>query len=89
MKTEKDCRQYHDKDCELYGHACMGLEECLGDFGSPTEEKAQELWDNMDASQRAGVKFGMLPQIVMQTAESYGYPIKELSVALIKIAERK
>jgi hypothetical protein len=59
-------------------------------------QKAQAVWNSMDANERRGVRFGMFPAGKMQTAEAElaadGFTSRDigrlLSVALTEIAEK-
>lgn len=53
------------------------------------ETKAQEIWDSMDDNERTGVRVGLFPYGKMMEAEAEGYTGRDLSVALMKIAEKK
>ncbi|MDD3984252.1 MAG: hypothetical protein PHU54_10025 [Candidatus Omnitrophica bacterium] len=51
-------------------------------------DKARVMWGEMNASERAGVRFGLFPAVKMRQAEETAcYNGKELSQALMAVAE--
>jgi hypothetical protein len=52
-------------------------------------ERAEQVWEGLNGSERLGVRFGMFPAEVMKTVESEGYDMKEFAVALMKAGDRR
>lgn len=49
---------------------------------------AEKLWAGFTSSERAMVRFGMFPAAKMREAIDQGHDSRELSVALMKLAEK-
>ena len=54
-----------------------------------TKDKAKEIWQGMNKSERQGVRFGMFPADKMQAAQAEGYDTHDLAVALMTCAEKQ
>jgi hypothetical protein len=52
-------------------------------------EKASKIWDVMEENERTMIRIGMFPFNFMTEAEKEGYNGRDLSVALMEIAEAK
>jgi hypothetical protein len=50
-------------------------------------KKSHEIWHDLDANARHGVRFGLFPQGVMQVAEAEGFDGVRLAVALMERAK--
>ncbi len=50
-------------------------------------EKAEGIWEKMDANERTGVRVGLFPYGKMTAAEKEGYNGKDLAVALMECAK--
>lgn len=51
-------------------------------------QKAEKIWQEMDSSEKFGVRFGMFPAAKMQAAMAEGYDSRELSIALMDQATK-
>ena len=51
-----------------------------------TADKAVEIWDSMNPSERHGVSLGMFPVEKMQSAIAAGYQRRTLELTLMQIA---
>lgn len=54
-----------------------------------TDGKALAMWGEMDASERAGVSFGLFPHAKILAAQDEGYNGHGLTVALMNVAKKK
>jgi hypothetical protein len=52
------------------------------------KQKAKEVWDKMNDSQKHGVRFGMFPAEVMRQAEQEGFAGREFTCALMDCASQ-
>lgn len=50
--------------------------------------KATTMWASFDANEKHGVRFGMFPHQKMLAAEKEGFNGRELSIALMDVAEK-
>jgi len=53
-----------------------------------TRAKAEVIWEQLNASQRFGIRVGLFPAEVMRAAEKEGFGGRELCVALMDVAKK-
>jgi len=53
------------------------------------DSKAEEIWVNLSENERAGVHFGLFPHDKVAAAASEGFDSYQLSISLMRVAQKK